>query len=514
MPERNGKLKTLSLKEKYEIIRKVNNGEIKNKTKLAEEIGIKRTTLSSICANSDKIIADYEAGGNSNSKRKRKHSFEDVDKYLLKWFKCVRDQKISISGEMLLLKGQEFAKEIGYENYKNLDMSWISRWKAREEVVCKKLHGEADSVDQQGADDWQRNRLPLLLKEYKAENIFNTDETGLFFKCLPERTHVFKAEKCAGGKMSKERVTVLVTASMTGEKLPLFVIGKYANPRCFKGVKKLPVSYDSNTKAWMTSVLFEKWLRNLEFRMRKEERKIALVLDNCSSHPDINGLKHVKLVFLPPNTTAKTQPMDAGVIRCLKFYYRKNLAEMRLLAFEQQSEFKVDLLNALQILEKAWNSVSDKVIQNCFKKVKFMEQDEQTEVDDAEYEEAEETWKRLKDSGLVSPTVGFAEYSAADAQVVIRETVSETSILEEIRENSMTHSEEANDDPEEDSEAPLPPSTKEALDMVKQLQLYMMCHETKDEDFSGVLHKMNSYLVKQLLAKTKQSTILDYFGQK
>ena len=115
--------------------------------------------------------------------------------------------------------------------------------------MCNRIHGEAASVDQQGADDWQRNRLPLLLKKYKAENIFNTDETGLFFKCLPEKTHVFKAQKCAGGKVSKERVTVLVTASMTGEKLPLFLIGKYANLRCFKGVKKLPVSYDSNTKA-------------------------------------------------------------------------------------------------------------------------------------------------------------------------------------------------------------------------------------------------------------------------
>ena len=461
MPKTNRKLKTLSLKEKYEIIKKVQNGEIKNKTKFAEDVGIKRTTLSSICANSDKIIGDYEAGGNSNSKRTRKHGFEDVDKYLLKWFKCARDQKVPISGEMLLLKGQEFAKEIGYENYKNLDMNWISRWKVREDIVCKRLHGEAASVGQQGADDWQRNRLSLLLKEYKAENIFNTDETGLFFKCLPEKNHVFKAQKWAGGKMSKERVTMLVTASMTGEKLPLFVIGKYANPRCFKGVKKLPVSYDSNTKAWMTSVLFEKWLRKLDFRMQKEGRKIALVLDNCSSHPDIKGLTHVKLVFLPPppppNTTAMTQPMDAGVIRCLKFYYRKNLAEMRLLAFEEQSEFKVNLLNVLQILENAWNSVSDKVIQNCFKKVKFMVQGEESEVDGINYDEAGEIWKRLQTLCLVSPTVGFGEYSQADAQVVTRETVSETSILEEIRENLMTHCEEANEEGHDDSEeSPLP----------------------------------------------------------
>ena len=48
---------------------------------------------------------------------------------------------------------------------------------------------------------------------------------------------------------------------------------------------------------------------------------------------------------------------------------------LHLLAFEEQSKFKVDLLNALQILEKAWNSVSDKVIQNCFKKVQLLEQD-------------------------------------------------------------------------------------------------------------------------------------------
>ena len=86
-----------------------------------------------------------------------------------------------------------------------------------------------------------------------------------------------------------------------------------------------------------------------------------------------------------------TQPMDAGAIRCLKFYYRKNLAEMRLLAFEEQSEFKVNLLNALQILKNAWNSVSDKVIQNCFKKVKFMVQGEESEVDGIDYDEAGET---------------------------------------------------------------------------------------------------------------------------
>ena len=58
---------------------------------------------------------------------------------------------------------------------------------------------------------------------------------------------------------------------------------------------------------------------------------------------------------------------------------------------------------------------------------------------------------------LVSPTVSFGEYSQADAQVVTRETVSETSILEEIRKNLMTHCKKANEEGHDDSEeVPLP----------------------------------------------------------
>ena len=98
--------------------------------------------------------------------------------------------------------------------------------KAREEIACKKLHGKAASVDQceVRVDDWQKHRLPELLKRFKAEEIFNTDETGLFCKCLPNKSHVMKNEKCVGGKLSKERITVLLTVSMAGEKLPPLVI--------------------------------------------------------------------------------------------------------------------------------------------------------------------------------------------------------------------------------------------------------------------------------------------------
>ena len=65
-------------------------------------------------------------------------------------------------------------------------------------------------------------------------------------------TSAFLGDKCIGGKKSKDRITVLVGANMTGtEKLPLLVIGKSKKPRCFKGATA-PLDYTANAKAWMT----------------------------------------------------------------------------------------------------------------------------------------------------------------------------------------------------------------------------------------------------------------------
>ena len=69
----------------------------------------------------------------------------------------------------------------------------------------------------------------LLLHEFPPVDIFNADETGLFWKLLPDHTLTFK-EDARGGKKSKEHITVLVGASMKGEKLSLLVIGKSARP--------------------------------------------------------------------------------------------------------------------------------------------------------------------------------------------------------------------------------------------------------------------------------------------
>ena len=78
--------------------------------------------------------------------------------------------------------------------------------------------------------DWAK-RLPVICDGYEPRNIFNADETGLFFRALPTKSMVTKGDLCNGGKNSKDRITVLLAASATGEKLRPLVIGKSKKPR-------------------------------------------------------------------------------------------------------------------------------------------------------------------------------------------------------------------------------------------------------------------------------------------
>ena len=139
---------------------------------------------------------------------------------MLKWFKCARDEKILLNGEMLSLKAQEFAHACGFDNLTQLNINCVNKWKAREEIVCKKLYGKIELVDHSCVNEWQNHCFLALFKEFKLEEIFNTDKMGPFYWCMPDKLHVFENEKCRGGKLFKKRliVLVMVTASMTGEK--------------------------------------------------------------------------------------------------------------------------------------------------------------------------------------------------------------------------------------------------------------------------------------------------------
>ena len=65
--------------------------------------------------------------------------------------------------------------------------------------------GESTSVSKEMTAPWNETTLPTLLSNYKLEDIYNADEFGLFYQCLPGKTNHLSGEKCSGGKSSKIR---------------------------------------------------------------------------------------------------------------------------------------------------------------------------------------------------------------------------------------------------------------------------------------------------------------------
>jgi hypothetical protein len=134
--------------------------------------------------------------------------------------------------------------------------------------------------------------------------------------------------RLSGRKKNKERLSIALCTNADGShKLPPLIIGKYANPRCFKtiNINNLPIIYRNNSKAWMLTTLFQEWLCDFDHKVaiKHNGQRVLLLLDNCGSHK-IEGLNlsHVDIHFLPPNTTSRIQPMDAGIIMSFKRHYR------------------------------------------------------------------------------------------------------------------------------------------------------------------------------------------------
>ena len=213
-----------------------------------------------------------------------------------------------------------------------------------------------------------------------------TDETGLNFRLLPEKTLAASFERSVDGrKKSKERVTLNVCSNASGTiKLPIHLIGKAKKPRCFKGINMelLPVVYSAQKNAWMEASIFREWFHNhfvpyIQERLG-DDREAVLLLDNCAAHPDVDELVsengRIAAKFLPPNVTSLIQPMDQGVLVALKRIYKKKLLSRLILADEDDISI-VDFLKSINmkvvvdLVKEAWDEIKADTLRKSWEKI-------------------------------------------------------------------------------------------------------------------------------------------------
>ena len=118
-------------------------------------------------------------------KRKRSEKDLEVEEALEKWFKAVLGKGVRLSGPILKSKAEELARKLGTPEFVAMD-GWLTRWNARNQIKFKCTHGEKASADSEGAKEWISTVLPRLLRQYEPEDVYNADETSVYYQTTPD----------------------------------------------------------------------------------------------------------------------------------------------------------------------------------------------------------------------------------------------------------------------------------------------------------------------------------------
>ena len=164
----------------------------------------------------------------SSRKRFRLGEYTYIEEALFKWFTSARSAGVPIIGPVLATKAESLAEKLGRINFRASN-GFIERFEERRGIVCKNVCGESNTVDCEIVQSW-KEKLPSLINSMSLAT-FSMPMKCLFYKLQPDKSLHFKGESCIGGKKSKERITVMLAANMSGtDKLKPFLIGKFKNP--------------------------------------------------------------------------------------------------------------------------------------------------------------------------------------------------------------------------------------------------------------------------------------------
>ena len=179
----------LPLKRKYEVIKTAEREPKLGVRKLALRFGCGKTQISTILKNKEAVREFYESNASDSlcqvRKRNRKSEYADLNDTLYQWYQLCVKKNIYPDGSLLAEKAVMIAEILGHENFKASN-GWLHRWKVRNNIKQRAISGESGDVRTDTDESW-KERLPEIVQGYKPQDIWNIDETGCFWKALPDK---------------------------------------------------------------------------------------------------------------------------------------------------------------------------------------------------------------------------------------------------------------------------------------------------------------------------------------
>ncbi|CAB5377698.1 unnamed protein product [Rhizophagus irregularis] len=302
----------LSAGQKREICEMKERDPCIQNVELAQKYNVGKSTITDILKESERWLTITES--QENVKKFCGPKWPQLEDTLGLWVDNALNTKQDIDGNILKMKASYFAEQFSIEDFHHSE-GWLGGFKKWHGLRQFKKQGEAESAP--SAKSIERDRLALqqFLTTYNPEDIWNGDETGLFWKMEPSR--VLARNSLSGHKKEKSRVTIFCATNATDET---------------------------------------------------QEK-----------------LDSIDVKFLPPNTTTKLQPCDAGIIHSFKCHYKRLFLQNWINAYDDMQDGIVEELadytiyDALQNAAEAWSMVTSQTISNCWKKTGILPQSDEFE---------------------------------------------------------------------------------------------------------------------------------------
>lgn len=182
---------------------------VEGPTAIGKRFSLGESTVRAIKKNEDAIRKSVVNGTKLNAKLTRYSRdvlLEQMERALTIWIEDLSQRKIPLSGDLIQRKALQCYAQMK-ESTPSTSISqtnrgfsaskgWLTGFLKRNALHNVKITGEAASADLKAATAFPKE-LEKIIEDggYCPHQVFNPDETGLFWKKMPGRTYIAKSEQ-------------------------------------------------------------------------------------------------------------------------------------------------------------------------------------------------------------------------------------------------------------------------------------------------------------------------------
>lgn len=213
--------------------------------------------------------------------------------------------------------------------------------------------------------------IQAFCRQYHEDDIYNMDETLLHCR------HVLYPTLAPKEIENNSQMTLAFCVNSSGsDKLPIWVITSEEKPVSLNGLdaRAFGAVWNCNKNSTMTAEAMQSWLRHFYFHIGNQ-RSVILLLDNLVGHKKGVELmpppSNIRILWLPPRTTKRYQPLDQGINSALKSHYQQIwIKHMFGKLYSEELMNPIHAMSselAIYWIVQIWkHHITSKTIHNCF----------------------------------------------------------------------------------------------------------------------------------------------------